>query len=132
MHPAGRWPTRNVVALVAADSDPQAARIAASGPLATMPNPVAQHAPRNFRRVTSEASTRTIPSRGPDVGAQQPKTSVPPLHPHAAGKSGIGSELNLKYLRDSDRNESRSTGRRRTRSRRAGATSRCSEELRSS
>src|SRR2546422_5199924 len=82
MHPAGRWPTRSVLAAVAPDSDPHAARIAASGPLATMPNPVAQQAPRNLRRVTSDARTRTTPSGGPVVGAQQLRTSEPPLHPH--------------------------------------------------
>src|SRR2546423_13610499 len=93
MHPAGRCPTRRVVAAEAADSDPQAARIAAIGPLATMPNPVAQHAPRNLRRVMSDARTRTMPSRGDDAGVQQSRTSDPPLHPQPAREDAIDSGL---------------------------------------
>src|SRR6476646_10222317 len=56
MQPAGRWPTLRVEALLSVDSEPHAARIAASGPVATIPKPVAQHAPRNFRRVASDAT----------------------------------------------------------------------------
>ena len=91
MHPAGRCPTRRVLAPASVDSEPQAARIDAIEPLATMPKPVAQHAPRNLRRVISDARTRTMPSGAAAEGAQQVRTSDPPLHPQL-------SELKSLYL----------------------------------
>src|SRR5437773_4241959 len=122
MHPAGRWPTRSVVAPAAVDTEPQAARMVAIDPLATMPKPVAQQAPRNLRRVMSEARMRTMPPPWLDALPQQLRTSVPPLHPHPDDKGGVSSKLigktpPLVWCRSGYR----SSGCRRMRSHRVGA-----------